>query len=89
MRKKHYFGRGVMFLLCLIFAVAFLLPTVLTIENPRTRIAQTIVESTQAKNQKILSLDSMQGTTAADIAAGATYLGIMESNLAVLRDALN
>ena len=65
------------------------LPTVLTIENPRTRIAQTIVESTQAKNQKILSLDSMQGTTAADIAAGATYLGIMESNLAVLRDALN
>ena len=33
MRKKHYFGRGVMFLLCLIFAVAFLLPTVLTITN--------------------------------------------------------
>ena len=65
------------------------LPTVLTIENPRTRIAQTIVESTREKNQKILSLDSMQGTTAADIAAGATYLGVMESNLAVLRDALN
>jgi len=33
MRKKHYFGRGVMFLLCLVFAVAFLLPTVLTITN--------------------------------------------------------
>ncbi len=33
MKKKHYFGRGVMFLLCLIFAVAFLLPTVLTITN--------------------------------------------------------
>ncbi len=65
------------------------LPAVLTIENPRTRLAQTIVENTQAKNQKILSLDSMQGTTAADIAAGATYLGIMENNLAVLRDALN
>ena len=65
------------------------LPAVLTIENPHTRIAQTIVENTKAKNQKVLSLDSMQGTTAADIAAGATYLGIMESNLAVLRDALN
>ena len=33
MKKKRYFGRGVMFLLCLIFAVAFLLPTVLTITN--------------------------------------------------------
>ena len=33
MKKKHYFGRGAMFLLCLIFAVLFLLPTVLTITN--------------------------------------------------------
>ena len=33
MKKKHYFGRGVMFLLCAVFAVAFLLPTVLTITN--------------------------------------------------------
>ena len=28
MKKKHYFGRGAMFLLCLVFAVLFLLPTV-------------------------------------------------------------
>jgi multiple sugar transport system permease protein len=33
MRKKRYFGRFVMFLLCAAFAVAFLLPTVLTITN--------------------------------------------------------
>ena len=33
MKKKRYFSRGVTFLLCLIFAVAFLLPTVLTITN--------------------------------------------------------
>ena len=33
MRKKHYFSRGAMFVLCLIFAVLFLLPTVLTITN--------------------------------------------------------
>ena len=33
MKKKRYFGRGVTFLLCLVFAVAFLLPTVLTITN--------------------------------------------------------
>ena len=33
MKKKRYFSRGVTFLLCLIFAVLFLLPTVLTITN--------------------------------------------------------
>ena len=32
-RKKRMFGRGAMFLLCLFFAVLFLLPTVLTITN--------------------------------------------------------
>lgn len=33
MKKKRYFGRGVMFILCLVFAAAFLLPTILTITN--------------------------------------------------------
>ena len=33
MKKKRCFSRGVMFVLCLVFAVAFLLPTVLTITN--------------------------------------------------------
>jgi multiple sugar transport system permease protein len=33
MRKKRYFGRFAMFILCAVFAVAFLLPTVLTITN--------------------------------------------------------
>lgn len=33
MKKKRLFGRGAMFLLCAVFAVAFLLPTVLTISN--------------------------------------------------------
>ena len=33
MKKKRYFSRGVMFLLCAVFAVAFLMPTVLTITN--------------------------------------------------------
>ena len=65
------------------------LPAVLTLEHPTTRIAQTVVENTVAKNQKILALDSMQGTTAADIAAGMTYLSVMESNLGVLAEALN
>ena len=33
MKKKRYFGRGLVFLLCAVFAVLFLLPTVLTISN--------------------------------------------------------
>lgn len=33
MRRKRYFGRGVLFLLAAFFAIAFLLPTVLTITN--------------------------------------------------------
>ena len=65
------------------------LPAVLTIEHPKTRIAETIVQATSAKDQKILMLDSMQGTTAADIQAGMTYLSVMESNLEVLKEALN
>ena len=32
-KKKRVFGRGAMFVLCLVFAVLFLLPTVLTITN--------------------------------------------------------
>ena len=33
MKKKRYFSRTVCFLLCAVFAVLFLLPTVLTITN--------------------------------------------------------
>ncbi len=65
------------------------LPAVMTIEKTDHRIAETIVRSTAAKNQKILTLDSMQSVTAKDAAGGATYLSIMENNLSVLKDALN
>ena len=65
------------------------LPAVLTIENPKTRIAETVVNATQKKNQKILSMNSMQGVTAQEVKDGAAYLSLMESNLIVLRDALN
>ena len=65
------------------------LHTVLTIERRNHRIAETIIENTEAKNQTILSLDSMQSTTMDDIKNGTTYISVMESNLAVLEEALN
>ena len=64
------------------------LSTVMTTERADHRIAETIIQSTQAKNQKILSMDSMQSTTAKDIGNGTSYLSLMEKNLAVLKDAL-
>ena len=64
------------------------LTTVLTIEGGDHRIAGTIVENTRAKDAKVLSLDSMQATTGEDVKNGATYLGAMEANLEVLKQAL-
>ncbi|MCR5431842.1 MAG: metal ABC transporter substrate-binding protein [Lachnospiraceae bacterium] len=64
------------------------LHSVLTIEKSDQKIAKTIVESSAAKDQKILTLDSLQSTTSKDIENGATYLSVMENNLSVLKDAL-
>ena len=64
------------------------LPCVLTIEGAQNRIAETIVQNTAGKNQKVLTMDSMQSTTSKDVANGATYLSVMEKNLSVLKEAL-
>ena len=64
------------------------LPAVLTIEGPDHRIAETIVQNTKDKNRKILTMDSMQATTGEDAQNGTAYLSIMESNLSVLKEAL-
>ena len=64
------------------------LPAVLTIEHPKTRIAETVAQAAASGNLKILVMDSMQGTTAQDIENGVTYLSVMENNLDTLREAL-
>ena len=64
------------------------LPCVLTIEGAQHRIAETIVQNTAGKKQKVLTMDSMQSTTSKDVANGATYLSVMEKNLSVLKEAL-
>ncbi len=64
------------------------LKAVLTIEGTDHRIAETIVQTTAEKDQKILTLDSLQSTTAQDVEEGATYLSIMANNLSVLQEAL-
>ena len=64
------------------------LPCVLTIEGKNHKLAETIVQSTTKKNQKVLTMDSMQSMTSEDAANGATYLSVMEQNLSVLKEAL-
>lgn len=64
------------------------LPAVLTLEGADHRIAETIVAATRAKDAAVLAVDSMQGTTARDVADGAAYLGIMAANLDVIKQAL-
>lgn len=64
------------------------LPCVLTIDGANHRIAETIIANTARKDQKILSLDSLQSTTLLNAEHGATYLAAMEKNLAILRTAL-
>lgn len=65
------------------------LPVVLTIEGGKHAIAETVVASTQAKNQTILSMNSLQSMTEADVQRGESYLSVMTQNLAILSQALN
>lgn len=64
------------------------LPCVLTIEGANHKIAETIIANTYSKNQKVLTMDSMQSTTSSDVKNGITYISVMEKNLDILREAL-
>ena len=65
------------------------LNSILQIESADGKIAETIKNTTADKNQQILTMDSMQAVTSEDVANGETYFGIMQSNLDVLKKALN
>ena len=66
------------------------LPCVLAIEGTQHRLAETILNTAKsAKGRPVRVLDSLQSTTASDVAAGKTYLGAMEKNLQTLQQALH
>lgn len=65
------------------------LPCVMTIEGSDHKIAETIIRNTADKDQKVLTMDSMQAVTASDLKDGKTYLSVMEKNLEALKEALN
>lgn len=65
------------------------LNAIFKIETSDDKIAKTIRENTKSKNQKILTLDSMQNKTAKDIKNKITYLSVMQNNLNTLKEGLN
>ena len=58
------------------------------LEGADKTLASTIIANTQEKNQQVVVMDSMQSVDRFAIEKGASYLGIMESNLQALKNAL-
>lgn len=61
---------------------------VLTVDGADGKIAETVISSTDTQDQEILTMNSMQSINTSDIEDGATYLLIMQENLAILTQAL-
>ena len=64
------------------------LKAVLILKGSDGKIARTVMDSADVKDIPVLTLDSMQTVGIREIGEGATYLKIMEENLAVLETAL-
>jgi len=63
-------------------------PAVLAIDGGDGRVAATVAGNARSASPRVLTLDSMQSVSAKDIRNGFTYLSVMESDLAVLKEAL-
>lgn len=67
---------------------ALKLPAVIVTESSDQKLAKTVIAQGETQSAEILVLDSMQSVAAQDVENGTTYLGIMEQNLSVLKQAL-
>jgi len=66
------------------------LPAILTIEKGNKKIASAVLAASKnSKNAQILTINSMQSVTEQQIAKGESYLTIMQTNLEILKKALN
>ena len=64
------------------------LKAVMQIETADGRIADTVRQNTETKDQTVLTMDSLQSVNAGRLAQGVDYLSVMRENLEVLRQAL-
>ena len=66
------------------------LPAIFTIEKGNKKIANAVLAASKnSKEAQILTINSMQSITEQQIAEGISYLSIMQTNLDVLKKALN
>ena len=63
-------------------------PAILIIEGSDGKIAETVINSTENKDQKILTLNSMQSVNLSDLGQDDSYLSFMKENLDVIIEAL-
>ena len=65
------------------------LPAIFTIDGSNGKIARAILDaSKKSKEAQVLTLNSMQSVTDAQMQAGVDYLSIMQENLEVLKKAI-
>ena len=64
------------------------LPAVLKIDGSDDKLAETIIDTSDFKDEQILCLNSMQAVTKEMLDSDSDYIGMMESNLDVLKTAL-
>lgn len=65
------------------------LPAIFTIDGSNGKIARAILDaSKKSKEAQVLTLNSMQSVTDAQMQSGVDYLSIMQENLEVLKKAL-
>ncbi|MBR1810211.1 MAG: zinc ABC transporter substrate-binding protein [Clostridia bacterium] len=65
------------------------LPGVFALDGGDGKIAQTVIANSDDPSRAIIYINSMQSVTADDVAKGAAYLAIAESNLEALTQALS
>ena len=65
------------------------LPAILVIESSDQKIAESIINNTEDRNQNILVMNSLQSINQTDIESGANYISIMTDNLETLKESLS
>ena len=63
-------------------------PAILVIDGSLSNIADAVLANSSRSDLPVLTLDSLQSTTAQQLGNGKSYLSAMEENLAVLQQAL-
>ena len=62
---------------------------IFVIDGNDPKIAKAIIAQAEAEGVEVMSLSSMQAVTSGDIDGGASYLSLMEQNLAVMEEGLS